>query len=272
MKKRVRQPELDNRLRAYAATIRLSPSRDLLRRSAEKWPVYAAVTGAALAMSSGASASIIYSGVINNTAAASAPSSGQSRYAEASVQLKNGTGGLLSRSFFLVNARRQFLNSRAGLAAIFGGSVRFLANSFSLKQLSSGAVISAGAANSCGCTAFIPGTHGVAERGIYTSGGQTYPIHYGWSRTKAFAGFSFNPSSTGGKTDYGWVRLQFVVGQDGALDSITAIDWAYQDDGSAILAGDTGVSGAPEPSTAALTFLALGAAGVEALRRRRRAA
>ncbi|HEX4133616.1 MAG TPA: PEP-CTERM sorting domain-containing protein [Bryobacteraceae bacterium] len=63
--------------------------------------------------------------------------------------------------------------------------------------------------------------------------------------------------------------MQYTVGSDGLVNSLTAIDWAYQTDGSAILAGDTGIPSTPEPSTAALALLAMGAAGVAALRRRR---
>ena len=47
-----------------------------------------------------------------------------------------------------------------------------------------------------------------------------------------FIGFRFNS----GGIKYGWIRLD--VAANGA--SITLVDWAYQDDGSAILTGDTG--------------------------------
>ena len=49
-----------------------------------------------------------------------------------------------------------------------------------------------------------------------------------------FLGFRFNS----GGIKYGWVRLD--VAANGA--SITLTDWAYQDDGSSILTGDTGAS------------------------------
>jgi hypothetical protein len=273
MKKRERKPELDNRLEAYATTLRQSSSGELLRRSAEKWPVYAAVTGAALAMASNASASIIYSGIINATAAASAPGLYRTASAFTTVHLKNGSGGLLSRTFLLANLRQQGYSGQLGVAIGGGASgVGFLLHSSTVKRLSSGAVIS-GAGNTATsefANGFVSGPGGIAARGNFrTTYGYVGTFDRGWSQTKGFAAFSFNPGSG---ADYGWVRLQFTVGQDGTLDSITAIDWAYQDDGSAILAGDTGISATPEPSTAALTLLAVGAAGVEALRRRRKAA
>jgi MYXO-CTERM domain-containing protein len=55
-------------------------------------------------------------------------------------------------------------------------------------------------------------------------------------------------------------------------NSITLKDWAYENSGSPIHPGDTGLSAAPEPSTAAMALLAAGAAGIVALRRRRKSA
>lgn len=69
--------------------------------------------------------------------------------------------------------------------------------------------------------------------------------------------------------DYGWVWLEFTQGTNGLANAITAEDWAYENSGSPIHAGDTGLSAAPEPSTAAMALLSGGAAGIVALRRRR---
>src|SRR5579863_320756 len=54
--------DLDHRLEAYFATLRSQPLREALKRSAGNWQIYAAVTGSALAMVTGASASIIGDG------------------------------------------------------------------------------------------------------------------------------------------------------------------------------------------------------------------
>ncbi|MGA2135865.1 MAG: IPT/TIG domain-containing protein [Bryobacteraceae bacterium] len=59
--------ELDHRLEAYFATLRPSTLRDVLKRSAENWPIYAAVTGSALAMTTSTSAAIIGSGLRDTT-------------------------------------------------------------------------------------------------------------------------------------------------------------------------------------------------------------
>ncbi|MGO9228117.1 MAG: hypothetical protein ACLQKA_02740 [Bryobacteraceae bacterium] len=58
-----RKRDLDHRLEAYFATVRPSSLRDILKHAAGNWQIYAAVTGSAMAMVTGASASMIGSGV-----------------------------------------------------------------------------------------------------------------------------------------------------------------------------------------------------------------
>jgi uncharacterized protein (TIGR03437 family) len=54
-----RKSDLDRRLDAYFATLRSSSLRDILKRGAGNWQIYAAVTGSAMAMVTGASAALI---------------------------------------------------------------------------------------------------------------------------------------------------------------------------------------------------------------------
>ncbi len=63
-----RKPNLDHRLEAYFATLRSSSLKEALKRSAGNWQIYAAVTGSAMAMVTGASAALIGSGVRDVTA------------------------------------------------------------------------------------------------------------------------------------------------------------------------------------------------------------
>jgi uncharacterized protein (TIGR03437 family) len=58
-----RKADLDGRLEAYFVTLRASSVRELLKRSAANWQIYAAVTSSAVAMATGASASDIGSGL-----------------------------------------------------------------------------------------------------------------------------------------------------------------------------------------------------------------
>lgn len=72
----------------------------------------------------------------------------------------------------------------------------------------------------------------------------------------------------GGQTHYGWIRLQLDVSSSiGLPNQLTVRDWAYESiPGTAIAAGSI----VPEPSTFGLGCLAAGAAGVAALRRRKK--
>ncbi|MEM7394174.1 MAG: PEP-CTERM sorting domain-containing protein, partial [Verrucomicrobiota bacterium] len=86
-----------------------------------------------------------------------------------------------------------------------------------------------------------------------------------------FAGFRFQQ---GANTHFGWLRLHIDVNLSTnpavpfARAEATVVDWAWEDTpGTPILAGDTGLI--PEPSS--LGLLALGAMGVMAHRRRKRA-
>lgn len=88
--------------------------------------------------------------------------------------------------------------------------------------------------------------------------------------------FTFMNSDVG-KVNYGWIHLASATrsfsGDKKTLTSlsVTFDRWAYQDDGSTIMAGQTAV--VPEPSTAASLAmggaLVAGAAGLRAWRKRR---
>ncbi|MFZ9936193.1 MAG: PEP-CTERM sorting domain-containing protein [Luteolibacter sp.] len=81
--------------------------------------------------------------------------------------------------------------------------------------------------------------------------------------------FSFDNSGT---TNYGWIELTATTtGVSGGVSGYSATlgDWAYDDSGATILAGQTGqITAIPEPGPAALTMaLVIGAAGLRRWRR-----
>ncbi len=258
----VRKLALDNRLNDHFAAFRSSVSGDARKRSGGSWQLYAAVTGSALAMATNASAGIIFSGPQNIMASVNSANSHKTHTANANTaELRNASNAAMLP--FHVNLFQS--SSGAGAAFVDGTHVRFLVNrqhfSTTAKRLQSGAMISSRA-----------GTFRTnAPLGF---GGTTQ----GWKAHElGMDGFSFKTHSTNGshpspQTDYGWVQLVLTQGTNGLTNSITAVDWAYDDTGSAIAVGETGAGAAPEPSTAALGLLAAGAAGVAALRRRRKTA
>jgi hypothetical protein len=66
-------------------------------------------------------------------------------------------------------------------------------------------------------------------------------------------------------THYGWIKVDTTGQNDG---SVTVVDWAYETTPNAAIAA----AAVPEPGTFALCLLGMGAAGVQAWRRRKKAA
>lgn len=105
---------------------------------------------------------------------------------------------------------------------------------------------------------------------IGTGGNSTFGSFF---NTTAYLGFRFDPSLTGTSFQYGWAkaRVENFSIDDGGV-RLTLSEWAWDDSGAAIGAGDTGAGGpapVPAPATPLLTLLGLGAMGVTAYRRRR---
>ncbi len=80
-----------------------------------------------------------------------------------------------------------------------------------------------------------------------------------------YLGFSIPAGN--GSNNFGWVHLDnFTVAPN--VSSYRVVDWAYQNDGTAILAGE-GATAVPEPTSSALALIAMGAAGLAIYRKRK---
>ena len=218
---------LEAQLNSYSATAETSaPTPPEWTR---KWSAYAAAAGAALALGTSVSASIIYSEVQNIILTTAGT-------AQQSININGSVFKLMLRHDGFTNA-----------ASLGGPAIHASANY--VGNLASGAVISTG-------IGFLSNAH-ILHGQIFLAGTQgNFPTgNTGFAAIKA-------------GSDLGWIRLR-VDGTSGNPSSVTAIDWAYNDvAGQSIQAGDTG-SAVPEPGTMAMELLAAGAAGILAWRRRR---
>jgi hypothetical protein len=209
------------------------------------WRLYAAAGAAAVAATSAADAAIIYND----------PS------AKPSVQLKTNTNGPVFSPFSVDGVPFEL-----GIKRLSNG------NTFYVKANSN--ILITSPFHGTALEQFQPGSAiGRKIHTVVTSGSGTTKARDSLGRLGKFTHFSNNhtgfagfelPSAKGG--GYGWIRFEQITGPDGKVDDLEAIDWAYNNAGGGINAGQ-GVS-VPEPS--ALGLLAMGSAGVLAWRRRRR--
>ncbi len=96
-----------------------------------------------------------------------------------------------------------------------------------------------------------------------------------WDSADGFIGLEFHLSTDPLPTDqnFAWAHIQtsFINSTTNESITITLVDFAYESSpGVAIFAGVTGVT--PEPATAGLALLGLGACGLAAWRKRKQAA
>jgi hypothetical protein len=245
--------KLSAQLDAYTASVRANRGAAWKERLAG-WAPYAAAIGSGLAMASAADADVIYSGPNKNVMASEFGTGHHTKFAAFT-----GAGV----SFGLYARGVNYGDLKANSVKFAGAAVNELVApaGFFVIRLGSGANISMAGA--------FGASRGIETRTATPSGGGmvgNFP-----PPTTGFVGVSFKVAS---QTDYGWIRLKVTDGGagDGYPHKVTAVDWAYENDGGAILAGQTQESSAvPEPSTIALALLASGAAGVLAWRKRRQA-
>lgn len=211
---------------------------------------YTAAASSAFVFSASADAAIIYSGIQNITSDSSVDINGGGD--DFSITVSSATG---ASSYGYAN-----LNPVAGF--------QFIRTNFrDVKKLSSGSTISAGANffDSQGTFRYVvrDSSGSFFEEGDWQ--GAVAP-----NTTSGFAGFKIDDNGT---DIFGWLR--FSIENEGAGNpftpegfpiKVTLIDWAYEDTGAAILAGQT--SAVPLPGS--LGLFAMGATGLAAFRRRKK--
>jgi hypothetical protein len=212
--------------------------------------MYAAAASSALALSSSATAAIIYSGPQNITATRDMGGTGQP------IHIDGQSFGIWAE-YLAPNSYTHVTAGGVGMRA--PASRHILGTHNYVRRLLSGAVVSDGQ----------PSTSNVFDslRWVRLYSGRFSYVHGDWPDppNTGFAGLRF---TQGGLKHFGWLRLKFIEDAKGIPDAITAIDWAYNDvAGAPIRAGQT--SSVPEPDGKALALLAAGSLGLLALRKYR---
>ena len=244
-----KQIKLQSRLKTYGSSARTEATRATLRQRMGNWPMYAAATGSALAMATTASAGIISFTGAPLTTTAAIPDGATMWGVRASEHFQIGS---VPGSFEI--AAQDLLNrsQRIGAAAFGMGS-------YSGRIAKT--VLSAGVAVNSTLPFYGPDVQLRFKGSSFTFGGRR---DTGLLQLGVPGCFGFRTSLG----DFGWAELEVNADRDGFANSVTLLAAAYDDTGAPILTGDTGESATPEPGTAGLALLALGAAGVTALRRR----
>jgi hypothetical protein len=247
----VKKTTLQSRLGAWDEAASQAVTRT--GSKSRNWLIYTTAVGSALAMATDAGAGIVqYAG------------------GPVAASLNAGLFGPSYLKFPIGGAKFELAGvifpSSFGNVAFGGGSgnAGVMVNStLGVRNLASGAKISSQGH-------FKGGLHTVKYAGAF---GQYGSFAAG---VPGFAGIEFNTanSSSPAKIHFGWVKLEF--GGIPFPNSIEVISWAYNTvAGQAIAAGQTSAAEppptTPEPGTAALSLLAMGAAGVLAWRRKKSA-
>lgn len=229
--------------------------------------LYTAAAGSALALAPAAEAAIIYSGIQNITV----------------NRVTNGTGSALvdvdgdgqnNFVFEIYSTKTGGTQFDAAVASGYPspplyGTVRFFDNISSslLKLAASSRTVGPNYNNTNTLLKYFGGLRGHSAT---TGGSSVFGL---WNigpnaATTAFAGVMLGGATNPALNQFGWLRFKLTTDSENRTASLTLIDWAFQSvSGVGIHVGDRGTTSIPEPST--LGLLALGAAGLAALRRRR---
>lgn len=251
---------LRSRLSAYSVA-----SKTLTRRRWTQADVYAAAAGATLALTTGASASIIWSGLQNLVLTIPETGVEFNRHVQLTVNL-GGTNFFRAK---LTANRNTFTDT------VESGDYT---NTYTYTDQDARAYLRTGAsfftsggyAQKFAQSSLIGPTGGDVNNAVLhdrsvTAYGNDNTYGYFSRNDSGLVGIRFQRS---GQSHYGWVRVKLAdTNNNGFVNQLTVVEWAYENDpNTALLAGVVPV---PEPGTLSLSLLAMGSAGVIALRRRR---
>jgi hypothetical protein len=240
----------------FAAPSARDATPSVLKNHLADWRAFAAAAGAGLAAASAADAAIIYTDPSSKPVANSGNFQTNIAIGSANVRLFAGSsaGGAWRTNVIGISNK---VGVAHGTAELFATSHVFRTTNRNAKLFANGQLI--------GST----GKHGTFKKnyaGLRSHIFSAPNTHTGGNFLTGKTGFAGFDLPDG---DLGWIRLEISSNGSGLPDTITAIDWAYNDvAGATITGGQTGA--VPEPS--ALGLLAMGSAGVLAWRKRRNAA
>ncbi len=266
------KPHLSAQLEVYAGTAHRAGKAETWSAHLSRWPVYAAATGAALAMATSADAGIITGNA--NTSISVSRTTGLGGTNVSHTNKAFVTFGSLGKlelyvRFYnnpLLPASDVMQTGQATLKPLSGAEIFAKdTNHFSFSELVNyrfGAVLAN--ARPTGNATLGSGTpvpypqsqgsgqfiryHGSVSVGSFASG------------VPGYAGFRLNNG------DLGWIQLTWSSSQsDGYPDQLSAGAWAYNTVADQPIAAGV----APEPGTLPLSLLAFGATGILAWRKRR---
>lgn len=239
------KPDFETQLNACAAASPRAAKSAEWSAHLSRWPIYAAATGAVLAMATSADASII-SGVAAKSLTISSPPGYTHNLVDTNVYFGYGRGRLVLGLF--TESR-----GRLGFAEAWGTGGPLVAESRGfLRDFNRGSAITSN-------LTFRPGFELHQQSNPSSAGRGPWP-----QSVAGYAGFRMPVS---GGFGVGWIKLEWTGPSTGYPTGLQATNWAFDTTpGQGILAGDTGV---PEPGTLPLSLLALGAAGILAWRKSR---
>jgi len=213
---------------------------------------YTAAASSAFVFSAAADAAVIYSGVQNIGLDTPVDINGDGTD-DIAMTVSSSTG-----TSYNSNTASLITPTNGGV----NGFIKISTSNGNVKKLSAGDTISAGALFNFGAGEFRNATSYATSSGSTGSG-----TRGSWSGAPGSSGFAGLKISDGPTDIFAWLRFSVSNDAKGFPVDVTLIDWAYEDTGASILAGQT-VSAVPLPGS--LGLLAMGVSGLAAFRRRKK--